>query len=58
MLPVKNLLIRRYSEVLLLNLSVEFVIKARIIKIETKHDRHVYCIPDHSSVKGFNMGSD
>ena len=37
MLPVKNPLIRRYSEVLLLNLSVEFVIKAEIIKTKNKH---------------------
>ena len=39
MLPVKNLLIWLYSEVFLLNLSVEFVIKAEIIKIEYKHLR-------------------
>ena len=37
MLPVKNLLIGRYFEVLLLNLSVEFLIKAKIIKIENKY---------------------
>ena len=37
MLPVKNPLIRRYFGVLLLNLSVEFVIKAEKIKIENKH---------------------
>ena len=35
-LPVKNPLIRRYFEVLLLNLSVEFVIKAEKIKIKIK----------------------
>ena len=37
MLPVKKQLISRYFEVLLLNLSVEFVIKAEKIKIENKH---------------------
>ena len=37
MLPVKNPLIRRYFEVLLLNLSVEFVIEAEIIKTKNKH---------------------
>ena len=36
MLPVKKQLIRRYFEVLLLNLSVEFVIKAKKKKIENK----------------------
>ena len=37
MSPVKNPLIRRYFEVLLLNLSVEFVIRAEKTKIENKH---------------------
>ena len=37
MLPVKNPLIRRYFEILLMNLWVEFVIKAEKIKIENKH---------------------
>ena len=37
MLPVKTQLISRYFEVLLLNLLVNFVVKAEKIRIENKH---------------------
>ena len=36
-LPVKNPLIRRYFEEFLLSLTVEFVVKTKIMKIENKH---------------------
>ena len=54
----KNPFIRRYFEVLLLNLSVEFVIKAENIKIENKHMTAMFAaFKDMSLLKNSSFGN-